>query len=183
MNKWLIKLCDKIISMVQNIKDKLAYERLHNEYHVKSDVEKDIPNYYKLIEREWGLYSDSVHSLLDSVEDWDEFKGAKNFQECWKILKATILRDHYIVKDINRYKGDKLIDNIERVKKGKQYEIVDNEYAIVNWGYMHHLWDSVKEYEELISAKKEIKTEWGKGESNDYTKYISSSVNEIKGKD
>ena len=128
MNKWLIKLCDKAMLMLQNVKDKLAYEVLHNEYHDKSDVVKDIPTYYSLIEREWKLYSTSVHSLLDLVEEWDEFKGAKNFQECWEILKIVILRDHYKAKGID-------------------------------------------------------KLEWGKGESNDYTKYISSSVNEVKGRD
>ncbi len=183
MNKWLIKLCDKIISMVQSLKNKLAHEVLHNEYHVKSDVEKDIPTYYSLIEREWGLYSTSVHSLLDLVEEWGEFKGAKNFRECWEILKIVILRDHYIAKDMDEL--NKLIDIIKPIKAGyKQYEIISGEnYVIVNWGYMHHLWDCEEEYEKLISVKKEIKTEWGKGESNDYTKYILSSVNEIKGKD
>lgn len=177
MKKWLIKLCDSGMLILQNIKDKLAHELLHNEYHVKSDVVKDIPTYYSLIEREWELYSKSVHSLLDLVEDWDEFTGAKNFQECWEILKVTILRDHYKAKEMNRFKGDKLIDSIERVKRGKQYENIDSEYFIVNWGYMHRLLDLTNTVDEqLIRIKTTDKLEWNKGESKDYAKYDSKDT-------
>lgn len=110
----------KIIEFVDNLCDNNFYSKVN-----------------KRILYEYDLYSTCVCSLMDKVEDYDEFKDAKNFQEHWNILEKMVVDNH---NELNQIK-----DRISRICNYLHESHCDDTFYII----IHLLnGGTVEEYED-----------------------------------